>query len=279
MSADTVKIPVATDIPVAKPLGEQDTDQRTSLLGAAPKNSSAPYQVGGAGDFGYDGGVDIERQLRLGFLRKVYAILACQMLVTSGFVALFIYNDSMSEYVFNNSWILWTAMGVYLFTAFAIICCGEMRRKHPHGLICLSALTLAMSVMVGVISASYETQTVMWAAVMTCGCVAGLSAYACFTKRDFTMMGGLIASFLFVFIMSWFVLWWFPVTNTVNLIYSGLGALLMCFFIVYDTQLMLGGKHKLAISLDEYVFAALNLYLDIINLFLYLLQILGGGRR
>ena len=89
--ADTVKIPVATDIPVAKPLGEQDSEQRTSLLGAAPKSSGA-YQFGGAGGdgFGYEGGVDIERQLRLGFLRKVYAILACQMLVTSGFVALFI---------------------------------------------------------------------------------------------------------------------------------------------------------------------------------------------
>jgi len=53
----------------------------------------------------------------------------------------------------------------------------------------------------------------------------------------------------------------------------------MCLFIVYDTQLMLGGKHKYAISMDEYVFAALNLYLDIINLFLYILRIMGGGRR
>ena len=41
----------------------------------------------------------------------------------------------------------------------------------------------------------------------------------------------------------------------------------------------LGGKHKYAISMDEYVFAALNLYLDIINLFLYLLRIVGGGSR
>lgn len=93
------------------------------------------------------------------------------------------------------------------------------------------------------------------------------------------MFGGILCSICFVFIMSLMVFWWFPMSQTVNLVYSGLGALLMCFFIVYDTQLMLGGKHKLAIGLDEYVFAALNLYLDIINLFLYLLQILGGGRR
>ena len=76
--------------------------------------------------------------------------------------------------------------------------------------------------------------------------------------------------------MSMMVLWWFPVNQTLNLVYSGLAH----FYVLlsYDTQLMLGGKHKLAIGLDEYVFAALNLYLDIINLFLYLLQIVGGRR-
>ena len=42
---------------------------------------------------------------------------------------------------------------------------------------------------------------------------------------------------------------------------------------------MLGGNHKYSLSPEEYIFAALNLYLDIINLFLYLLSIFGGGSR
>jgi FtsH-binding integral membrane protein len=201
------------------------------------------------------------------------------MCVTAGSIATFIASPVVVDYVKQNDWVMWTCLGLYLFTAFAIICCGEMRRKHPHGIICLSVLTIAMSVMVGVISAQYDTQTVLWAALMTCGCVFGLTLFAFQTKYDFTMFGGILCSICLVFLMSMMVFFWFPMSHTVNLVYSGLGALLMCFFIVYDTQLMLGGKHKLAIGLDEYVFAALNLYLDIINLFLYLLQILGGGRR
>lgn len=51
------------------------------------------------------------------------------------------------------------------------------------------------------------------------------------------------------------------------------GALIFSMYIVYDTQLMMGGSHKYSISPEEYVFAALNLYLDIINLFIYLLRI------
>jgi FtsH-binding integral membrane protein len=45
-----------------------------------------------------------------------------------------------------------------------------------------------------------------------------------------------------------------------------------------DVQVMLGGSHKLAIGLDEYVFAALNLYLDVVNLFLMILGLFGNSR-
>jgi FtsH-binding integral membrane protein len=62
----------------------------------------------------------------------------------------------------------------------------------------------------------------------------------------------------------------------VNLVYACLGALLFSVYLVYDTQLMMGGKHKYSISPEEYVFAALNLYLDIVQIFLYILQIIGS---
>lgn len=46
------------------------------------------------------------------------------------------------------------------------------------------------------------------------------------------------------------------------------GALLFSFYLIYDTQLMMGGNHKYSISPEEYVFASLNIYLDIIMIFL-----------
>jgi FtsH-binding integral membrane protein len=62
-----------------------------------------------------------------------------------------------------------------------------------------------------------------------------------------------------------------------QLLYAGGGCLLFSFYLVYDTQLILGGQHKkYQFSVDDYVFAALNLYLDIINLFIFILQILGS---
>lgn len=62
-----------------------------------------------------------------------------------------------------------------------------------------------------------------------------------------------------------------------QLVYACAGALLFSIYIIYDTQLILGkGEYKF--SMDDAYLAAINLYLDIINLFLFILQIIGGRR-
>ena len=61
-------------------------------------------------------------------------------------------------------------------------------------------------------------------------------------------------------------------------IYAGTGALLFGGYIVYDTQLIIGGKHRNKFAIDDYVFAAINIYLDVINEFLYLLELFGDRR-
>mgnify|MGYP002365473340 CR=1 FL=1 len=62
--------------------------------------------------------------------------------------------------------------------------------------------------------------------------------------------------------------------SVAQLVYACLGALLFSIYIIYDTQLILG-KGKYSYSLDDAYLAAIELYLDIINLFLNLLQIVG----
>ena len=66
----------------------------------------------------------------------------------------------------------------------------------------------------------------------------------------------------------------FP-SNIMNVVYASLGAVIFSCYIVVDTQLMMGGKHKYELDPEEYVFASLNLYLDIINLFLMILSLVG----
>ena len=98
------------------------------------------------------------------------------------------------------------------------------------------------------------------------------------TKWDFTACGGIL--FVCVIVLFLFGILAICMQNkVVNLVYVLLGALIFSVYLVFDTQLMLGGKHKYSISPEEYIFAALNLYLDIINIFLYILAIVGGSRN
>jgi len=59
--------------------------------------------------------------------------------------------------------------------------------------------------------------------------------------------------------------------------YDICAVLIFTFYIVYDTQLIMGalGGHAISFEIDDYAFASLNLYLDIINLFLHLLSLFG----
>ena len=60
-----------------------------------------------------------------------------------------------------------------------------------------------------------------------------------------------------------------------RLIYCLLGVILFSFYLIFDTQLILGGEGKYAsIGNDDYILAAMILYLDIINIFIYILQLL-----
>jgi FtsH-binding integral membrane protein len=62
-------------------------------------------------------------------------------------------------------------------------------------------------------------------------------------------------------------------------LYGFCGVLLFSAYLVIDTQLLLGGCRGIAISPEDYIYASLQLYLDLVNIFIYLLMILGSAKK
>merc|ERR1712150_68117 len=108
------------------------------------------------------------------------------------------------------------------------------------------------------------------------GIFCGLTIFAVTTKTDFTGCGAYLYAFFLGLIVSSLVCAFIPFTPMAMKVQGAIGAILFSFYIVYDTQLIVGGKHEHQFGIDDYVFAALNIYLDIINLFIYLLQLFGS---
>lgn len=62
-------------------------------------------------------------------------------------------------------------------------------------------------------------------------------------------------------------------------LYSLLGAGLFSFYLAYHTKLIVSGKHtKYQMNERDYVFGAMSLYNDIINMFIYILRLLSEDR-
>jgi len=226
---------------------------------------SSPFQGGEEGGYGGMGSSFSDKAIRLNFIRKVYSILTVQLVVTMGFIGFF-FIPSVATFSKENPALLWVAL------AFSI------RRKSPHNLIFLGLFTLCEGWLIGAICSTYEVNEVLIAVGMTAGVVFALTLFAMQTKIDFTAWGGALLCVLVVFVLAGFIAAFFPQNRNVRLVFAIIGAIIFSLYIVFDTQMMMGGNHKYALDPEEYVFAALNLYLDIINLFLYILQIIGAAR-
>merc|ERR1712151_445804 len=198
----------------------------------------------GADDKGLIGGDSygefMDKQVRRGFIRKVFGILSVQLLIS-------------------------------------LACCGDLHRKFPYNYALLGIFTVSESFFVGVISMQYDTQVVIMALCTTALVVAGLTAYAFQTKYDFTTFGGILFCSLFCLIGFGFMTM-FIQNHVMEIMYSSVGALIFSCYLVFDIQLLMHGK-RVQLSPDDYVFAALNLYLDIVQLFLHILRLYGEMSR
>eukprot|EP00877_Chromochloris_zofingiensis_P005514 jgi/Chrzof1/14964/Cz09g22130.t1 len=140
-------------------------------------------------------------------------------------------------------------------------------------MILLVAFTLCESVLVGVISAFYNIEAVLLAFLVTGVAVTALSLFAVNTKYDVTRWGSilLVATIAFIVLLLVGIFW---INRIVYLVIAGVACILFSVYLIYDIQAVMGGKTH-SISPDEYVYAALSIYLDIVNLFLWILQIIG----
>jgi protein lifeguard len=135
-------------------------------------------------------------------------------------------------------------------------------------------------VVLGVVCTIYTMESILIATAVTSILTLGLVAYAFCTKRDFTGAGPYLFMALWCLILYGFILALFPVLrSSIQTAYSLIGVVIFSFYLVYDVQLIIGGKHaRFRFEVDDHMFAALNVYLDVINLFIRILQLFGRDR-
>ena len=213
---------------------------------------------------------DPETSMRLGFIRKVYGILSMQLILTTFMCLISITSPSYASFQKTHPGFIWLSMIGSILILLAICCIPGMSRKVPANYILLFTFTLFEGYMVSAACSMTNPKLVLMAAAMTCAITIALTVYAWTTKTDFTVCGSLLfLSACCLLIMSLFAMFF----KFLHVVVATLGIFIYSIYIIYDTQLLIGNKEN-ALDIEDYIFGALMLYLDVINMFLYILQFL-----
>ena len=155
----------------------------------------------------------------------------------------------------------------------ALVCVKKLARAVPINYILLTIFTVAESLLVAAICSRYDPMSVFTAAAMTGLLVTGLTVYAMTTKTDFTFLYGFGVSIcmclLSILLFSIFAAF------QMRTLFCAFGVLLFSIYLIVDTQLIVS---RYGLNYDDYVLGAIILYMDIIQIFLYLLQIFGNKK-
>ncbi|OIS98406.1 PREDICTED: BI1-like protein [Nicotiana attenuata] len=213
-----------------------------------------------------------ENQLRWGFIRKVYGILAAQILLTTVVSAVTVLYAPINDLLRGNSGLLL----VLIFLPFVLLWPLHVyQQKHPLNFVFLGLFTASLSLTVGVSCANTDGKIVLEALILTSAVVSALTGYTFWASRkgkDFSYLGPILFTSLFVLILTGFMQMFFPLGSATNALIGAVSAIIFCGYIVYDTDNLIK-----RFTYDEYIWASVTLYLDILNLFLTILRILRQG--
>ncbi|CAB1330115.1 unnamed protein product [Coregonus sp. 'balchen'] len=203
-----------------------------------------------------------------------------EMLTEFSWMALFTFCEPVKNYIQSNPGWYWASYAVFFVTYITLVCCPGPRRQFPWNLILLAVFTLSLSYMTGMLSSYYNTKSVVMCLGITAMVCLTVTLVSFQTKFDVTSCQGVLFTFCMVMMVSGLVLAIalpYGYVPWVHGVYGALGALLFTMFLAFDTQLLMGNK-RYTISPEEYVFATLNIYLDIIYIFSFFLSLFGTER-
>ena len=156
----------------------------------------------------------------------------------------------------------------------ALICCKSLGRSVPCNYFLMTTFTLCEAYIVSYICASVnDPKVVIAAAFFTAAIVLSLTVYAFTTKKDFTVFGGL-AFMISIGLLIFGIVCAF-LGPQMYLIYCFLSVCAFGFYLIIDTQMVVG-QNKYELETDDYIIGAIILYVDIVNIFIYLVQIFGN---
>ena len=214
-------------------------------------------------------------------MNKVYLWMTLALAVT-GLTAYYIaHNEALVYTIFNNSAMLWGTLIAELALVWILSACINRISFAVAGLM-FAGYSILNGVTCSVIFLAYTKESIASTFLITAGTFGAMSLLGFFIKKDLSTMGRVLFMALIGLIIATIVNF-FVASSTLTWAITYVGVFIFCGLTAYDTQKMKellqhesyqGNNNMMKIAL----LCSLTLYLDFINLFLYLLRILGNKK-
>lgn len=168
----------------------------------------------------------------------------------------------------------WLSLGAFLLVAFGLIFAIHATKDSAIAIPILGVFTFVMGAsLAGIITHTLKfsngAELITMAVLGTAAILVGCSGYAMTTKRDFSSLGGFLFGSLLAVIALSIMNVLFLQLPMFSLIIACVSVVLFSVYLIYDVQKVVQGGET------NYILATTAIYLDLINIFSSLLQILG----
>ncbi len=257
-------------------------DPQSRFESTRPAGWGASSSEGGAVGTPWEHGVDRREHqdrsaLAASFLTQVFAWMAGG-LALSGAVAAWVMS---SEAVFGTVAGLYIPLVIAELIMVVVLSAGLRKMSAAVAATMFLAYAALNGLTLGVIVAMYTGTSVARVFFITAGSYGAMAAFGATTRKNLTAMGSFLMMGLFAIIIA-SVVNLFLASSALHWALSVLGALLFAGLTAYDVQRFKAiGYTGFATPREASQWAirgALNLYLDFINMFLFLLRLFGDRR-
>lgn len=213
-----------------------------------------------------------EIPLRWAFIRKIYSILTIQLLLTIAVASVVVFVRPIAHFIVSTP----AGLALYIFAIiFPLILIWPLyyySQKHPVNYILLATFTAFMGFSVGLTCAFTAGKVILESAILTAVVVVSLTLYTFWAAKrghDFSFLAPILFAGFMVLLVFILIQIFIPLGRLSHMIYGALASIIFSGFIIYDTDNLIKRY-----TYDQYIWAAVALYLDVINLFLSLLTLL-----
>lgn len=218
---------------------------------------------------------------REAFVEKVFATLTIQLASTIMLCwALITRGEVVLVHILRSRGLAIGTMFAPAAVAMLMNAFPEARRKWPTDVLFLGLFTLSMSLVVALCISFVPLDIVMRAGLVTAAVTGWLTLYARTTSRDFTRQGGLLARAFAFIAIAHLIMFFVRPSEVVHVGFSLVATAVLAGSLVVDTQRIVGGRSSHGdIRVDEHVLACVNLYTDIVGIFLRLLHVMDAASK